>query len=63
EVQNFKDTLIQHISSVKKSIAERTCHKREYDNRLNERHMQTQEGKVDMVKALDSSLVITKAVG
>ncbi|GJY37566.1 hypothetical protein Tco_0423930 [Tanacetum coccineum] len=38
EVQQFHDTLIQHMESVKKSIDERALHKREYDIRVNERH-------------------------
>ncbi|GJU43068.1 hypothetical protein Tco_1200334 [Tanacetum coccineum] len=50
-------TLMQHMESVKKSIDERALHKREYDTRVNERQMQTTEGKVDTCKALDASLV------
>ncbi|GJZ77283.1 hypothetical protein Tco_0641955 [Tanacetum coccineum] len=34
-------------------------HKREYDSRVNERPMQTKDGKVDTSKALDASLVDT----
>nr|GEY06856.1 hypothetical protein [Tanacetum cinerariifolium] len=45
------------MESVKKSIDERAHHKREYDNRVNERHMQTTKEKVDTSKALDASLV------
>nr|GEU50563.1 hypothetical protein [Tanacetum cinerariifolium] len=33
EVQQFRDTLIQYMKSVKKSIDERALHKREYDSR------------------------------
>ncbi|GJT83317.1 hypothetical protein Tco_1057659 [Tanacetum coccineum] len=33
EVKQFRETLLQHMSNVKKSIAERTCHKRLYDRR------------------------------
>nr|GEU44859.1 hypothetical protein [Tanacetum cinerariifolium] len=51
------------MESVKKSIDERALHKREYDNRVNERQMQTKEGKFDTSKALDASLVITKSSG
>ncbi|GJR59749.1 hypothetical protein Tco_1501911 [Tanacetum coccineum] len=43
-----------------KSINERTHHKREYDSRVNERHMTTKE-KVDTSKALDASLVDTES--
>nr|GEU59474.1 hypothetical protein [Tanacetum cinerariifolium] len=42
---------------VKKSIDERALHKREHDSRVNERQMQTTEGKVDTCKVLDASLV------
>nr|GEW38699.1 retrovirus-related Pol polyprotein from transposon TNT 1-94 [Tanacetum cinerariifolium] len=34
-----------------------------YDNKVNERKMRTQEGKVDMVKALDASLIVTESNG
>nr|GEV55805.1 hypothetical protein [Tanacetum cinerariifolium] len=56
-ILEFRDTLIQHMESVKKSIDERAHHKRKYDSRVNERHMQTIEEKVDTSKALDDSLV------
>nr|GEU40897.1 reverse transcriptase domain-containing protein [Tanacetum cinerariifolium] len=55
EVQYFRDTMIQQFCSVWKSIAKRTRHKREYENRVNKRMME----KVDMVKALVASLVVT----
>ncbi|GJU29951.1 hypothetical protein Tco_1173540 [Tanacetum coccineum] len=58
EVQEFHDTLIQHMEYVKKPIDKRALHKREYDNRVNERQMQTTEENVDLNKALDASLVI-----
>ncbi|GKD53853.1 hypothetical protein Tco_1287240 [Tanacetum coccineum] len=61
EVQQFYDTLIQHMESVKKSIDERALHKREYDSRVNEKQMQTIDKKVDMSKALDASLVDTES--
>ncbi|GJU70873.1 hypothetical protein Tco_1262278 [Tanacetum coccineum] len=51
------------MESIKKSINERTQHKREYDSRVNERHMQTTEGKVYTSNALDASLVDTKSSG
>ncbi|GJV19692.1 hypothetical protein Tco_1368712 [Tanacetum coccineum] len=47
KILEFRDTLIQHMESVKKSIDKRAIHKREYDSRVNERQMQTTEGKVD----------------
>ncbi|GJS68805.1 hypothetical protein Tco_0683370 [Tanacetum coccineum] len=30
EVKQFRETLLQHMGNVKKSVAERTCHKRLY---------------------------------
>ncbi|GJY42291.1 hypothetical protein Tco_0429561 [Tanacetum coccineum] len=48
------------MKSIKKSIDERALHKREYDTRVNERHKQTKEGKVETSKALDASLVDTE---
>ncbi|GJX83021.1 hypothetical protein Tco_0332502 [Tanacetum coccineum] len=63
EVQQFRDTLIQHMKSVKKSIDERALHKREYDSRVNGRQMQKTEAKVDTSKALDASLAYTKNSG
>ncbi|GJX23789.1 hypothetical protein Tco_0228234 [Tanacetum coccineum] len=61
EVLQFRDTLIQHMKFVKKSIDKRALHKREYDSRVNERQMQTTEEKVDTSKALDASLVETES--
>ncbi|GJZ65360.1 hypothetical protein Tco_0622056 [Tanacetum coccineum] len=60
EVKQFRETLLQHMGNVKKSVAERTRHKRHYDNMMNERQMQSKEGNVDSSKALDASLVVTK---
>ncbi|GKG38871.1 hypothetical protein Tco_0460583, partial [Tanacetum coccineum] len=60
-IPKFRDTLIQHIESVKKSIDERAQHKREYDSWVNERQMQITEGKIDTCKALDTSLVDTES--
>ncbi|GKC82649.1 hypothetical protein Tco_1138366 [Tanacetum coccineum] len=57
EIPEFRDTLMQHMESIWKSIDERALHKREYDTRVNERQMQTKEGKFDTCKALDASLV------
>ncbi|GJZ34951.1 hypothetical protein Tco_0580768 [Tanacetum coccineum] len=61
EIQQFRDTLIQHMESVKKSIDERAQHKRENNRRVNDRVMQSKEGKVDSSKALDAGLVVTKS--
>ncbi|GJW87051.1 retrovirus-related pol polyprotein from transposon TNT 1-94 [Tanacetum coccineum] len=54
EIPEFRDTLIQHMESVKKSIDERAQHKREYDSWVNERQIQTTEDKVDTGKAVDA---------
>ncbi|GJU37943.1 hypothetical protein Tco_1186297 [Tanacetum coccineum] len=47
EVQHFRDTLLQHLGNVKKSVAERTRHQRQYERRVNKRQVQTQESKID----------------
>ncbi|GJV26689.1 hypothetical protein Tco_1383137 [Tanacetum coccineum] len=61
KVKNFRDTLLQHMSNVKKFVAERTNHKRLYDRRVNKRQMQMQKSKVDTRKALDAGLVIIES--
>ncbi|GKA11298.1 hypothetical protein Tco_0690731 [Tanacetum coccineum] len=62
EVQHFRDTLLQHLGNVKKSVAERTRHQRQYERRVNKRQMQTQESKIDTGKALDADLVDTESI-
>nr|GEW65109.1 hypothetical protein [Tanacetum cinerariifolium] len=62
-IPEFRDTLIQHMESVKKSIDERALHKREYDSWVNERQMQTTKEKINTSKALDAGLVDTKSSG
>ncbi|GJS22157.1 hypothetical protein Tco_0450789 [Tanacetum coccineum] len=62
-IPEFRDTLIQHMESVKKSIDERAKHKEEYNSWVNERQMQTTEDKVDSSKAVDASLVNTESIG
>ncbi|GKF75259.1 hypothetical protein Tco_0224703 [Tanacetum coccineum] len=62
EVQHFRDTLLQHLGNVKKSIAERTRHQRQYERRVNNRQVQTQESKIDTGKALDADLVDTESI-
>ncbi|GJW76642.1 hypothetical protein Tco_0138324 [Tanacetum coccineum] len=44
------------MESIKKLIDERALHKREYDTRVNERQMQTIEGKVDTSTSLDANI-------
>nr|GEV84978.1 retrotransposon protein, putative, unclassified [Tanacetum cinerariifolium] len=63
DVPLFNDTLIQHMKSLRESILERAKHKREYDNRMNERQMQSKEGKIDLSKALDADLFVTEISG
>ncbi|GKE23923.1 hypothetical protein Tco_1435435 [Tanacetum coccineum] len=63
EVKHFRETLLQHMTNVKKSVAKRTRHKRLYDRRIIKRQMQTRESKVDLGKELDTSLVVTKSSG
>ncbi|GJY67901.1 hypothetical protein Tco_0470883 [Tanacetum coccineum] len=62
-IPKFRDTLIYHMESVKKSIDKRAQHKREYDIRVNDRQMQTIEEKVDTSNALDASLVDIESSG
>ncbi|GKA13337.1 hypothetical protein Tco_0692983 [Tanacetum coccineum] len=62
EVKHFRDTLLQHLGNVKKSIVERTRHQRQYEKRVNKRQMQTQESKIDTGKALDADLVDTDGI-
>ncbi|GJS35241.1 hypothetical protein Tco_0533623 [Tanacetum coccineum] len=62
EVQHFRDTLLQHLGNVKKSVAKRTRHQRQYERRVNKRQMQTQESKIDTGKALDADLVDTESI-
>ncbi|GJS47907.1 hypothetical protein Tco_0598028 [Tanacetum coccineum] len=62
EVQHFRDTLLQHLGNVKKYVAERTCHQRQYERRVNKRQMQMQESNIDTGKALDADLVDTKSI-
>ncbi|GJU52771.1 hypothetical protein Tco_1226485 [Tanacetum coccineum] len=63
DVKHFKDTLLQHMSNVKKSVDERTRHQRQYDRRVNKRQLQTQESKIDTGKAVDDDLVVIESSG
>ncbi|GJY34852.1 hypothetical protein Tco_0419321 [Tanacetum coccineum] len=51
------------MGNVKKSVAKRTRHQRQYDRRVNKRQMQTHESKVDMGNTLDVGLVVTESSG
>ncbi|GJS24632.1 hypothetical protein Tco_0453264 [Tanacetum coccineum] len=63
DIPEFRETLVQFMEYVKKSIDERALHKREHDSRVNERQTQTTMEKVDTSKALDASSVIIKSNG
>ncbi|GJS58181.1 hypothetical protein Tco_0652965 [Tanacetum coccineum] len=49
------------MESVKESIQERAKHKREYDKRMNDRMIQSKEGKIDSSKALNAGLIVTES--
>ncbi|GJY00265.1 hypothetical protein Tco_0357283 [Tanacetum coccineum] len=53
---------LQDFGNVKKSIAERTRHQRQYERRVNQRQIQMQESKIDTGKALDANLVDTESI-
>ncbi|GKC40437.1 hypothetical protein Tco_1052821 [Tanacetum coccineum] len=61
DIPEFRETLVQFMEYVKKSIDERALHKREHDSRVNERQTQTTMEKVDTSKELDASSVIIKS--
>ncbi|GJT00650.1 hypothetical protein Tco_0821819 [Tanacetum coccineum] len=54
----------EEFQELKSSSAfrERAKHKRKYDRRMDDRIMQSKEGKVDLRKALDADLVVTKSI-
>ncbi|GJV45110.1 hypothetical protein Tco_1429646, partial [Tanacetum coccineum] len=62
-VQHFRDTLLQHLGNVKKSVAKRTHHQRQYERRVNKRQMQMQESNLHTGKALDNGLVVMESNG
>nr|GFB78120.1 hypothetical protein [Tanacetum cinerariifolium] len=51
------------MGNVKKSVAERTRYRRQYDRTVNKRQMQTQESKIDTGKVVDGDLVVTETSG
>nr|GFA72373.1 hypothetical protein [Tanacetum cinerariifolium] len=63
KVKHFRDTLLQHMGNVKKSVFERARHQKQYDRRVNKRLMQTQKSKIDMGKAVNDDLVVTESSG
>ncbi|GJU73610.1 hypothetical protein Tco_1265015 [Tanacetum coccineum] len=56
DIPEFRETLVQFMEYVKKSIDERALHKREHDSRVNERQTQTTMEKVDTSKELDANI-------
>ncbi|GJU12567.1 hypothetical protein Tco_1134963 [Tanacetum coccineum] len=62
EVQHFRDTLLQHLGNVKKFVAERKRHQRQYERRVNKRQMQTQESMIHTGKAVDNGLVVMESI-
>ncbi|GJV79078.1 hypothetical protein Tco_1514948 [Tanacetum coccineum] len=63
EVKQFRETLLQHMSNVKKSVAERTRHQRQYDRRVNKRQMQMQKSNIDTGTTVYANLVVTESSG
>ncbi|GJW83335.1 hypothetical protein Tco_0156480 [Tanacetum coccineum] len=63
KVQHFRDTLLQHLGNVKKSVVERIRHQRQYEIRVNKGHMQTQKSKIDTGKAVENGLVVMERNG
>nr|GEW96675.1 hypothetical protein [Tanacetum cinerariifolium] len=53
KVTQFRDTLLQRMDNIKKSVAERAHHQRQYEIRVNNRHIQMQESKIDSCSVLD----------
>ncbi|GKB32217.1 hypothetical protein Tco_0871618 [Tanacetum coccineum] len=58
-----RDTLLQLMGNVKKSVVERTHHQRQYDRRLNKRQIHMQKSKIDTGKAVYADLVVTESSG
>nr|GFB50375.1 hypothetical protein [Tanacetum cinerariifolium] len=56
EVKHFRDTLLQHMGNVKKSVFKRARHQKQYDRK-------TQKSKIDMGKAVNDDLVVTESSG
>ncbi|GJV22872.1 hypothetical protein Tco_1375567 [Tanacetum coccineum] len=54
ELESFNG--FRHMEYLKESIQESAKHKREYERRMNDRKMQSKEGKVDSSKVLDAGL-------
>ncbi|GJT42007.1 hypothetical protein Tco_0941872 [Tanacetum coccineum] len=60
QMQDKSKDSCMHMESLQESIQERAKHKREYDRRMNDKMMQSKEGKVDSSKALNVGLIVTE---
>nr|GEX70274.1 hypothetical protein [Tanacetum cinerariifolium] len=60
KVKQFRETLLLHMGNVKKSVAERTRHKRQYDRRMKEIQMQSREN--EQITSNSSRTSITHVV-
>nr|GEU49867.1 hypothetical protein [Tanacetum cinerariifolium] len=49
------------MGNIKKSVTERTRHQRQYERRVNKRHMQMQDSKIDTGKAVANGLVVMES--
>nr|GEU50127.1 reverse transcriptase domain-containing protein [Tanacetum cinerariifolium] len=63
KVQQFRNTLIQHMESVKKSIDERAQCQRAYYSRMNDGRMQSKEKKKLKIQEVQSNTVHESKVG
>ncbi|GJY43351.1 hypothetical protein Tco_0431564 [Tanacetum coccineum] len=63
KVKHFRETLLRHISNVKKFVVERTRHQIQHDRRVKKRQMQTQVSKIDTCKVVDNGLVVMESNG
>ncbi|GJX19911.1 hypothetical protein Tco_0222588 [Tanacetum coccineum] len=66
DVQTFRDSMLLNLGKLQKQLdkdefqEDRSMAALWYDSSMNERQMQSKEGKVDSSKALDASLVVTE---
>ncbi|GJY36804.1 hypothetical protein Tco_0422182 [Tanacetum coccineum] len=66
EVKHFRDTLLQHLGNVKKSVAKRTRHQRQYERRHWKTESKVQDeaagqGMIQMLMMQISDLFMTKS--
>ncbi|GJV98286.1 hypothetical protein Tco_1553538 [Tanacetum coccineum] len=66
DVQTFRDSMLLNLDQLQKQLdkdefqEDRSMAAFWYDSKMNERQMQSKEGKVDSSKALDATLVVTE---